>query len=122
MTLYHKWDVKNGFAYVLTFFSLISDSLGGVYRENTFVCDDPQADPRGAGQARRVRVGGGGAVRSRPLALGVALAPLGPCDLPRPEHCQARQPGQLQAVPPRHPHLLPPPRHHWHGLTRSGQR
>ena len=30
MALYHKWDVKNGFAYVLTFFSLISDSLGGV--------------------------------------------------------------------------------------------
>ena len=27
---YHKWDVKNGFAYVLTIFSLISDSLGGV--------------------------------------------------------------------------------------------
>ena len=30
MALYHKWDVKNGFAYVLTFFSLISDSLGSV--------------------------------------------------------------------------------------------
>ena len=30
MALYHKWDVKNGFAYVLTFFSLISDGLGGV--------------------------------------------------------------------------------------------
>ena len=28
--LYHKWDVKNGFAYVLQFFSLISDDLGGV--------------------------------------------------------------------------------------------
>ena len=28
MALYHKWDVKNGFAYVLQFFSLISDSLG----------------------------------------------------------------------------------------------
>ena len=26
----YKWDVKNGFAYVLQFFSLISDSLGGV--------------------------------------------------------------------------------------------
>ena len=26
----HKWDVKNDFAYVLQFFSLISDSLGGV--------------------------------------------------------------------------------------------
>ena len=26
----HKWDVKNGFAYVLTFFSLISDGLGSV--------------------------------------------------------------------------------------------
>ena len=30
MALYHKWDVKNGFAHVLTFFSLISDGLGGV--------------------------------------------------------------------------------------------
>ena len=30
MTLFHKWDVKNGFAYVLTFFSLNSDGLGGV--------------------------------------------------------------------------------------------
>ena len=28
--LYHKWDVKNGFACVLQFFSLISDSLGVV--------------------------------------------------------------------------------------------
>ena len=31
MALYHKWDVKNNFAYVLQFFSLISDGLGGVY-------------------------------------------------------------------------------------------
>ena len=30
MALYHKWDVKNGFVYVLKFFSLISDGLGGV--------------------------------------------------------------------------------------------
>ena len=30
MALYHEWDVKNGFTYVLTFFSLISDGLGGV--------------------------------------------------------------------------------------------
>ena len=30
MASYHKWDVKNGFAYVLTFFSLISDGLSGV--------------------------------------------------------------------------------------------
>ena len=33
MALYHKWDVKNGFAYgptyVLQFFTLISDCLGG---------------------------------------------------------------------------------------------
>ena len=28
--LYHKWDVKNGFTYVLQFFSIISDGLGGV--------------------------------------------------------------------------------------------
>ena len=29
------WDVKNGFAYVLQFFSLISDGLGGVYGAQT---------------------------------------------------------------------------------------
>ena len=28
--LCHKWDVKNGFTYVLQFFSLISDGLVGV--------------------------------------------------------------------------------------------
>ena len=30
MALYHLWDVKNDFAYVLQFFSLISYSLGSV--------------------------------------------------------------------------------------------
>ena len=30
MALCHRWYVKNGFAYVLKFFSLISDGLGGV--------------------------------------------------------------------------------------------
>ena len=30
MALYHEWNVNNGFAYVLTFFSLISDGLGSV--------------------------------------------------------------------------------------------
>jgi hypothetical protein len=30
MALYHKWDVKNDFLYVLQFFSLISDGLGSV--------------------------------------------------------------------------------------------
>ena len=30
MALYHKWDVKNDFSYVLQFFSLISDGLSGV--------------------------------------------------------------------------------------------
>ena len=30
MALYHKWDVKNDFAYVLQFFSHIYDSLGSV--------------------------------------------------------------------------------------------
>ena len=29
MATYDKWDVKNGFAFVLQFFSLISDGLGG---------------------------------------------------------------------------------------------
>ena len=28
--LYYTWDVKNGFAYLLQFFSLILDGLGGV--------------------------------------------------------------------------------------------
>ena len=32
MALHHKWDVKNGFAYVLQFFSLIFDGLGSVRR------------------------------------------------------------------------------------------
>ena len=31
MALYNKWDVKNDFAYVLQFFSLIFDDLGDVY-------------------------------------------------------------------------------------------
>ena len=31
MASYHKWDVKNGFAFVLQFFSIISDGLGGVH-------------------------------------------------------------------------------------------
>ena len=36
MALYHKWDVKNGFAFVLQFFSLISDCLGGVEKSLLF--------------------------------------------------------------------------------------
>ena len=32
MALYHKWNVTNGFAYVLQFYLLISDGLGGVER------------------------------------------------------------------------------------------
>ena len=31
MALYHKWDVKHDFAYLLQFFSLISDCLGSVW-------------------------------------------------------------------------------------------
>ena len=31
MAFYHKWDVKNDFVYVLQFFQLIYDGLGGVY-------------------------------------------------------------------------------------------
>ena len=37
MPLYHKWDVKNGFVYVLQVFSLISDGLGGVLGFTTVV-------------------------------------------------------------------------------------
>ena len=33
MALYHKWDDKNDFAYVIQFFSLISESLGSVSYE-----------------------------------------------------------------------------------------
>ena len=33
MALYCKWDVINGFAYVLQFFSDISDGLGDVLRD-----------------------------------------------------------------------------------------
>ena len=40
MALYHKWDVKNAFTFVLQFFSLISDSLGGVHCLTYFPCDD----------------------------------------------------------------------------------
>ena len=36
MALYHKWNVENGFAYVLQFFSLISDGLGGVHHLAAF--------------------------------------------------------------------------------------
>jgi hypothetical protein len=37
MALYHKWDDKNGFAYMLTFFSLISDVLVGVIDNYCFL-------------------------------------------------------------------------------------
>ena len=30
MALHHKWNVKNGISYVITFFSLIFEGLGGV--------------------------------------------------------------------------------------------
>ena len=46
MALYHKWDVKNDFAYVLQFFSLISDSLGSVkqYLQNLTNLENAQMD------------------------------------------------------------------------------
>ena len=37
MVLCHKWDVKNDFAYVLQFFSLISEGLGSVTYLPTYV-------------------------------------------------------------------------------------
>ena len=47
MALYHKWNVKNGFTYVLTFFSLISDDLGSVsstaLKTSYFQCNDISA-------------------------------------------------------------------------------
>ena len=39
--MYHKWDVKNDFAFLLQFFSIISDNLGGVYwyaKKYSFIC------------------------------------------------------------------------------------
>ena len=30
MAFYHTWDIKNGFAHVLSFFSIISEGLWGV--------------------------------------------------------------------------------------------
>ena len=36
MALYYKWDVKNDFAYVLQFLSLISDGLGCVHIADKF--------------------------------------------------------------------------------------
>ena len=40
MALCHKWDVKNDFAYVLQFFSLISDGLGSVAGEAFLNCGE----------------------------------------------------------------------------------
>ena len=36
MASYHKWDIKNDFAYGLQFFSLISDGLSGVTCKRLF--------------------------------------------------------------------------------------
>jgi hypothetical protein len=36
--LYHKWVVKNGFTFVLQFFSLIFDGLGDVLRHLLALC------------------------------------------------------------------------------------
>ena len=38
MALYHRWDVKNGFTFVLQVFSLIFDGLGGVKGLQTRSC------------------------------------------------------------------------------------
>ena len=51
MASYHKWDVKNDFAYVLQFFSLISDDLGGVteyefHIKNEFPYFDQQSEKK----------------------------------------------------------------------------
>ena len=37
MDSYHKWDVKNGLPFVLQFFSLISDGLGGVLLDQSWI-------------------------------------------------------------------------------------
>ena len=39
MALYHKWDVKNGFAFVLQFSPLILDGLGGVSWTNKLLLE-----------------------------------------------------------------------------------
>ena len=50
MALYHKWDVKNDFTYVLTFYSLIFDGLGGmpcfVLSFTNFLCWSNNANVR----------------------------------------------------------------------------
>ena len=42
MAFYHKWNVKNGFTYVLQFFSLISDGLGGVNKDLRLLGHSPR--------------------------------------------------------------------------------
>ena len=79
-----------------------------------------EAHPRGVGQAGRLRTGGGGTLRSSSAALGVAVASVSSRDDIRSEHLQTSQPQELQTVPQRDPHLLPPPCRHRHGLPRPG--
>ena len=43
MALYLKWDVKNGFAYVLQFFSFISNGVGGVAKTHS-MCSSLEID------------------------------------------------------------------------------
>ena len=48
MALYHKWDVNNGFTYVLQFLSLISGGVGGVLHHRhlpAFSNSSPEAEP-----------------------------------------------------------------------------
>ena len=48
MALFHKWDDKNGFVYVLQFFSLISDDLGGVVKEPSIIDVDSEEEGGGS--------------------------------------------------------------------------
>ena len=94
--------------------------MGNILSLPVDIPDAGQADPRGAGQAGRVCVGGGGVVRARSSALGMVVAAVPACHHPGPQHLQALQSQEVQTVPHWHTHMLSLASHHWHGLSRTG--
>ena len=79
-----------------------------------------QADPRGARQAGRVRVGVGGAVCPRPTALGVAVVVVTASHHPWSQHLQTLQPQELQTVSHWNTDMFSVASHLWYGLPCSG--
>ena len=55
-TLYHKWDVKTDFVYVLQFFSLISDSLGSSVYLDSLKFDTSSKDIQFNSQLTQIRL------------------------------------------------------------------